>query len=104
MAEGSASSLHEILDKQPQHLELMHHAKTAQWYRLGTQLELDNVKLNGCNGDLMRVYDLWIQEKAENATRRNLLDALRAIGENNVAYWYEEHLKTLVSWPYRPCI
>ena len=64
---------------------------------MGTQLELNNVNLNGCSGDLSRVYDLWIQEKAENATRRNLLSALRAINQNNVAKMYKDYLKTLVS-------
>ena len=44
------------------------------------------------------MYQLWIMEKAENATRRNLLVALRAIGQNNVARKYEEYLETTVSY------
>ena len=106
MAEGnvSSTSLDQLLNTQPTRIELIHNANTAEWFSLGTQLELDNVSLNGCRGDLSRVYDLWIQEKAQNATRKNLLDALRAIGQNDVAYRYEEYLKNLVSWFHRPCI
>lgn len=65
-----------------------------------SQFELDNVMLKGCNGDLSHMYDLWIQEKAQNVTRRNLLDVLRAIGQNNVVSRYKEYLKTLVIWPH----
>ena len=106
MAEGNASStsLEQLLDEQPRLIELTKYAKTAEWFSLGIQLELDNTKLKGCNGDLSRVYDLWIQEKAENATRRNLLVALKAIEQNDVAHRYEEYLKTLVSWLHRACI
>ena len=84
------------MDQQPPLIELINNARTSEWFELGTQLELDNINLNGCNSDL-RVYNLWIQEKAENATRRNLLSALRAINQNNVAKTYEDYLKTLVS-------
>ena len=85
------------MNQQPSLIELNTHARTSEWFQLGTQLELDNINLNRCNGDLSRVYDLWIQEKAENATRRNLLSALRTINQNNVAKIYEDYLKTLVS-------
>ena len=106
MAEGnvSSTSLDQLLNTQPPRIELINNANTAESFRLGTQLELDNVRLNGCRGDLSRVYDLWIQEKAQNATRKNLLIALRVIGQNDVAYRYEEYLKTLVSWLHRACI
>ena len=40
----------------------------------------------------------------QNATRRNLLDALRAIGQNDIAYRYTEYLKSLASWVRRHCI
>ena len=106
MAEGNASStsLEQLLDEQPPLIELIHNAKTAEWFSLGIQLKLDNTKLKGCNGDLGLVYELWIQEKAENATRRNLLIALKAIGQKNVAHKYEEYLKTRVSWLHRASI
>ena len=99
MTEGnvSSTSLDQLLDEQPPLIELINNAKTAEWFSLGIQLELDKVKLNGCKSDLSRVYDLWIQEKAENATRRNLLNALKAIGQNDVARRYKEYLETLVS-------
>ena len=106
MAAGNVSSisLDQLLDEQPPLIELINNAKTAEWFSLGIQLELDNTKLKGSKGDLGLVYDLWIQEKAENATRRNLLNALKAIGQKNVAHKYEEYLKTLVSWLHRASI
>ena len=36
-------------------------------------------------------------EKTKNATRRNLLIALRAIRQNNIVEHYEDYLKTLVA-------
>ena len=85
-----------LLDQQPTIIELNTYARTAQWYRLGVQLELDRVDLTGCT-DFTRMYQLWIQEKAEMATRRNLLTALRSLGQNNVSRLYEDYLKTKVS-------
>ena len=84
------------MDQQPGLKELITHARTAQWNLLGVQLELDSVSLAGCT-DFTSTYQLWIQEKAEMATRRNLLSALRSIRENNVARKYENYLRTLVS-------
>ena len=80
-------------------IELIHIAKTAECFSLRIQLELDNAKLKGCRGDLSCVCDLWIMDKTETATRRNLLDILRsrAIGQNDVMYEYKEYLKTSVS-------
>ena len=88
-------SLEMLLDQQPDLKEVTFSARTAQWYLLGVQLELDVVDLNGCT-DLAHMYNLWIQQKAENATRRNLLTALRAIRENKVAKQYEDYLKGLL--------
>ena len=85
------------MDQQPPLIELIPHAKTSKWFKLGVHLELNDVDLNECDSDLSRVYNLGIQEKAENTTRRNLLSALRAINESNVAKIYEDYLKTLVS-------
>ena len=95
-----ASSLPDsILNVQPELLEVTTYAKTAEWFRLGIQLQLDGTDLAGCS-NLTRMYHLWIQEKAENATRKKLLNALRTINQNNVARKYEEHLKTLVGVSY----
>ena len=92
------TSLEMLLDQQPELKEITNSARTAQWYQLGVQLELDGVGLEGCT-DLAHMYNSWLQQKAENATRRNLLTALRAIRENNVAKQYEDYLKkNLVSF------
>ena len=91
-----STSLMTLLDQQPDIKELITHAETAHWNKLGVQLELTSVALAGCT-DLTSMYQLWIQEKAEMATRRNLLTALRSIRENNVAWQYESYLRTLVS-------
>ena len=89
------SSLGVLLDQQPDLKEITKFARTAQWYHLGIQLELDSVDLDGCH-NLERMYNLWIQQKAEKATRRNLLTALRDIGQNNVAKQYKDYLKGLL--------
>ena len=94
--ERESTSLKMLLDQQPDRKELNKHARTSKWRQLGEELELDSVDLDGCT-DLTSMYRLWIQEKAEMATRRNLLTALRSIRENNVAWKYENYLRTLVS-------
>ena len=87
----------DFLDQQPTIQEITTYAETAKWNKLGVQLELNSVALAECN-DCTRMYQLWIQEKAHNATRRNLLVALKTIRENNVAENYEKYLKTTVSY------
>ena len=82
------------MDQQPTILEITTHARTAEWNQLGVQLGLDGVGLAGCH-DYTSMYQLWIQEKADNATRRNLISALRAIRQNDVAKRYEDYLKTV---------
>ena len=82
----------DLLDQQPTIQEVTKYARTAEYNLLGVQLELDSVKLRGCH-DCTSMYQLWIQEKAHNATRRNLLVALKAIRENNVAENYEKYLE-----------
>ena len=94
--ERESKSLEILLDQQPDIKELTTHARTAQWNLLGVQLELDSIALRECT-DMTSMYQLWIQQKAEMATRRNLLTALRSISENNVAWQYESYLRTLVS-------
>ena len=83
-----------LLDQQPDLKEITNFARTAQWYQLGVQLELDGVDLERCTA-LPQMYQLWIQQKAKDATRRNLLTALRAIRQFNVASQYESYLKGL---------
>ena len=85
------------MDQQPTLEELILHARTAEWNTLGVKLGLDSVDLAGCH-DCTSMYQLWIMEKAREATRRNLLDALSAIRQNNVRIKYEDYLKTTVSY------
>ena len=99
---GSMSKEHEyislkmLLDQQPDLKELTIHARTAKWYLLGEELELDIVALDECT-NLASMYRLWIKEKAEMATRRNLLTSLRSNRQTNVARKYKDYLRTLVS-------
>ena len=86
-----------LLDQQPTLEELISHARTAKWYQLGVELELDSMNLDGCH-DYTSMYQLWIMEKGRSATRRSLLDALRAIRQNYVADAYEHYFKTMVSY------
>ena len=86
----------QLLDQQPPIQELATHAITANWNQLGVQLKLNSMALLGCH-DCINMYQLWIMEKAEKATRRNLITALRAIRQNHVADAYEHYLKKMVS-------
>ena len=87
--------LDQLLDEQPPIAEVIKHARTSNWNRLGVQLQLDSVYLAGCYV-YTNMYQIWIMEKGNNATRRNLLNALRAIRENRVANLYEKYLQTMV--------
>ena len=94
MAEGASTIPDQVLDQIPPNIEINTHARTAEWNLLGVQLELRDVALAECH-DCTTMYQLWIMEKAENATRRKLISALKAIRQNNVSYNYEQYLKTL---------
>ena len=94
MAEGASTVPDSLLDQQPPILEITTYARIAEWNCLGVQLELDSVALARCH-DYRNMYQLWIMEKADNATRRNLISALRAIRQNDVAQGYEDYLKTV---------
>ena len=84
------------MDQQPRIFEITKHAKTSEWNQLGVALELNAEDLAGCH-DCTRMYQLWLQEKAEKATRRRLLDALTDIRQNDVARKYKQHIDKLVS-------
>ena len=88
--------LDQLLDEHPPPEEVIKHARTSNWNLLGVQLQLDSIYLAGSH-DYTSMYQMWIMEKGNNATRRNLLIALRAIGENGVANLYEKYLKTMVA-------
>ena len=94
--EHVSKSFEMLLDQQPGLRELIAHARTTEWNRLGVELGLDSSNLGECI-DLTSMYLFWIEEKAEIATRRNLLTALRSIRQNNVARKYESYLETKVS-------
>ena len=83
------------MDQQPSILELTTYARTAKWNQLGVQLQLDSVDLAGCH-DCTSMYQLWIMQKAREATRRSLLVALKAIKQNDTKRIYEDYLKTMV--------
>ena len=83
------------MDQQPTIQELSKDARTADWNKLGVELKLDSVALAGCN-DCTSMYQLWLMEKAREATRRNLLNALHALKLNAIIQTYEDHLKKLV--------
>ena len=90
-----ASLFDQLLDQQPPLKELTSNAKTAKWFDLGIHLELNRVDLEGCT-DFARMCLLWINEKAEKASRRNFLNALEAIRQNNVVREYKEYLRQLL--------
>ena len=87
------------MDQQPSIQELTTHARTAEWNQLGVKLQLDSVDLAGCH-DCTSMYQLWIMQKAREATRRSLLVALRAIRQNDIKSVYEDYLKTMVCLHY----
>ena len=86
-----------ILDGSPDIDELITHARTAEWNKLGIKLGLDAVRLSECNG-YDKMYQIWLQEKGDGATRRNLIINLRTIKLNKVADDYVKHLRTMVSF------
>ena len=84
-------SLDQLLDQQPPIQEITTHARTEKWNELDTQLQLDIVNLADCHC-LTSMYQIWIQEKADKATSRSLLNPLRTIKQNNVVMIYEDYL------------
>ena len=84
----------QILDTIPEISELTNYARTAKWDELGIQLKLDDVDRKQCKG-CAAMYDLWLQEKGRDATRKMLLAALRAIRLNAIANIYVAHLQTI---------
>ena len=100
---GALSNLDQLLDQKPLWPEVCEYARTSRWYKLGIQLEVDEVKLEEIRDDtgsdkINRMYQLWLRTQP-NATRRQLLTALRTkdVEENTVAHNYEEMLMRMVS-------
>lgn len=103
MAVASRSTpdpLDQVLDQTPSLSEICEHSRTAKWYELGVQLQLDSVDLDNIRSDpavtdkLSSMYNLWLNKKAETATRKELLIALQTehVGQNRVAMEYKEYL------------
>ena len=94
-----------VLDQQCELKELCNNARTAKWYELGIQLDINHVDLDMIKNDpsqtdkLTAMYKLWINKKGRDATHRKLINALKSdyVGETNVGQKYEEWLKTKVS-------
>ena len=102
---SSFSSADQLLDQKPPLSEVCEHAITSHdhWYKLGIQLEVDEVELKEIRNDTgsdkgTLMYQLWLRTQP-NATRRQLLTALRTkdVGENTVADNYEQMLFDKVS-------
>ena len=95
-----STPLDEILDQTPSLSEVSEHARTAKWHELGVQLQMDSVDLDNIRSDsvvtdkLSSMYNLWLNKKAETATRKELLTALQTehVGQNRVAMQYKEYL------------
>ena len=105
MAVGNPSSLtlDKLLDQKPPLPEVCEYVRTSRWYKLGIQLEVDEVELKEIRNDTgsykrTLMYQLWLRTQP-NATRRQLLTALRTkdVGENTVAENYEKILNRMVS-------
>ena len=98
-------SLDYLLDQAPLLPEVCNHAKIADWYDLGIQLQLDSMDLDNIRSDtamtnkLSSMYSLWLNKKADIASRKQLLTALRSehVGQNRIANDYEQHLRRMVS-------
>ena len=96
--------LEQLLDEVPQLHEVCNYVRTAHWYELGIQLQLNTVELDSINESavtdkLSRMYDVWLNKRADAATRRSLLTALQTdhVGQKRIAVEYKEKLMTMVS-------
>ena len=105
-ANMSDECLEQLLDKVPQLHEVCSCVGTAHWYELGVQLQLNTVDLDEIRDSavtdkdkLSRMYDVWLNKRADGATRRSLLTALQSdhVGQKRIAVEYKEKLMTVVS-------
>ena len=76
--------------------DLIDDVKTTQWYRLGLELEISQKEMDiideDCKRDtkeaLKKTFKQWL--KTEEPTWRQIIAALRKIGENNCARELEQ--------------
>ena len=95
----------QLLDEVPQLHEVCNDVRTAHWYELGIQLQLNTVDLDNINDSavtdkLSRMYNVWLKKAdSHSPTRRSLLLALQTehVGLNRIAAEYKEKLMTMVS-------
>ena len=87
MAEAS------ILSSKPKRKDINKYSELHEkWYMLGTELEIDDEKLDGLREKysddphmrMIKMFGVWL-EKGENPTYRKLLKALVNIGKRDVA-------------------
>lgn len=82
-----------FMDVKPPLPELLQHANIGvHWYNVGILLKieakkLDEIQQEHCN-KLPKMYHLWL-ELNPKATRRQLIEALKCIGQNSTAAEYE---------------
>ena len=104
MQRMSDECLEQLLDEVPQLHEVCNYVRTAHWYQLGVQLQLNTVDLGSISDSpvtdkLSRMYDVWLNTKGNAATRRSLLAALQTehVGQKRITDEYKEKLITMVS-------
>lgn len=91
------TSLEASTTQQEPHLQdLISHVHTREWYRLGLQLDLDDISLHHIqvdaaeNKDCLRsVFQRWLQV-CKNPSCEEVVQALKAIGERNLGAEVEQ--------------
>ena len=94
----------QLLDEVPKLHEVCNCVRTARWYELGIQLQLNTVELDeirdsAVTDKLSCMYNVWLNKKGNAATRRSLLTALQTehVGQKRIADEYKDKLITMVS-------
>ena len=90
------TSLETSTTREPHLRDLISHVHTTEWYRLGLQLDLDDISLHEIqvdaaeNKDYLRsVFQRWLQV-CENPSWQDVAQALKAIGERNLGAEVEQ--------------
>ena len=85
-----------IAQQEPNLQDLISHVHTTEWYRLGLQLDLDDISLHKIrenateNEDcLTSVFQKWLQI-CENPSWQDVVQALKAIGMRNLGAKVEQ--------------
>ena len=83
------------LDQNPPLHELLEYANVGdRWRQVGIRLKLDrkalkniDVECQSVTDKLIGMYELWLDNN--NATRRDIIDVLKKVGEASMAKEYE---------------